>query len=167
MNILRNDEVTLIKTFENLKKIGETYEVANITDTKIVIRDKNSKLALAAVDIDNFEEYFKKDYVLNGWTDWIGITDGMNNLEAYYRTNQKRVEVKNVDGKFKGKSSCNKTDEFSLDKGIKLAMARCHKKMFAYYADEEKQKQLLIEKNLSALTEEIVAVDKFITNFGK
>ncbi len=167
MNILRNDEVTLINTFENLKKIGETYEVANITDTKIVIRDRNSKLALAAVDIENFEKYFKKDYVSNGWTDWIGISDGMNNLAAYYRTNQKRVEVKTVDGKFKGKSSCNKTDEFSLDKGIKLAMARCQKKMFVYYADKEKQEQLSAEKRLSAFTEEIEAVNKFIANFGK
>ena len=160
MNILRNDEVTLIKAFENLKKIGETYEVANITDTKIVIRDRNSKLALAAVDIENFEEYFKKNYVSNGWTDWIGITDEMSNLAAYYRTNQKRVEVKTVDGKFKGKSSCNKTDAFSLDKGVKLAMARCHKKI----AEHE---QAEVRQYLKNLTEEIEAVNKFITNFGK
>lgn len=160
MNILRNDEVTLIKAFENLKKIGETYEVANITDTKIVIRDRNSKLALAAVDIENFEEYFKKNYVSNGWTDWIGITDEMNNLAAYYRTNQKRVEVKTVDGKFKGKSSCNKTDTFSLDKGIKLAVARCHKKI----AEHE---QAEVGQHLKNLTKEIEAVNKFIANFGK
>lgn len=167
MNILRNDEVTLINTFENLKKIGETYEVANITDTKIVIRDRNSKVALAAVDIENFEKYFKKNNMVNSWTDWIGITDGMNNLALYYRTNQKRVEVKTVDGKFKGKSSCNKTDKFSLDKGIKLAMARCQKKMFVYYADKAKQEQLSVEKRLSAFTEEIEAVNKFIANFDK
>jgi len=160
MNILRNDEVTLIKEFENLKKIGETYEVANITDTKIVIRDRNSKVALAAVEIENFEKYFKKDNEVNGWTDWIGITDEMNNLAAYYRTNQKRVEVKTVDGKFKGKSSCNKTDMFSLEKGIKLAMARCHKKI-------AEQEQSEVRQYLKNLTEEIDAVNKFIENFGK
>lgn len=167
MNILRNDDVTLINAFENLKKIGETYEVANITDTKIVIRDRNSKVALAAVDIENFEKYFKKNNMVNSWTDWIGITDGMNNLAFYYRTNQKRVEVKTVDAEFKGKSSCNKTDKFSLDKGIKLAMARCQKKMFVYYADRAKQEQLSVEKRLSAFIEEIEAVNKFIANFDK
>lgn len=160
MNILRNDEVTLIKEFENLKKIGETYEVANITDTKIVIRDRNSKVALAAVEIENFEKYFKKDNEVNGWTDWIGITDEMNNLAAYYRTNQKRVEVKTVDGKFKGKSSCNKTDMFSLEKGIKLAMARCHKKI-------AEQEQSEVKQYLKNLTEEIDTVNKFIADFGK
>lgn len=124
-------------------------------------------MALAAIDIENFEEYFKKNYVSNGWTDWIGITDEMNNLAAYYRTNQKRVEVKTVNGQFKGKSSCNKTDVFSLSKGIKLATARCHKKMFAYLIDEAKREQLKTENRLKSFTEELEAVDKFIANFGK
>ena len=123
-------------------------------------------MAIAAIKIENFEEYFKKDYI-SGWTDWIGITDGVNNLAAYYRTNQKRVEVKTVNGKFKGKSSCNETDEFSLNKGIKLAMARCHKKMFVYYMNEAKMEKLTIEERLSFLAKEIKAVDKFIENFGK
>lgn len=160
MNILRNNEVTLVKEFGDLKKIGEIYEVANITDTKIIIRDRNSKMALAAVEIENFEKYFKKEEEVNGWTDWVGMTDEMNNLAAYYRTNQKRVEVKTVDGEFKGKSSCNKTDVFSLEKGIKLAMARCHKKIV-------EQEQTKVEQYLKNLTKEIDAVNKFIANFGK
>lgn len=154
MNILKNDEVTLIKEFENLKKIGKIYEVANITDTKIIIRDKKSKVAIAAIEIEIFEEYFKKDY-LNGWTKWVGISDGMDNLVAYYRTNHKRVEVKTVDGRFKGKSSCNKTDKFSLDKGIKLAVARCNKKLLQFNKNE-------CEERLNKLNEEITFVDNYI-----
>lgn len=98
----------------------------------------------------------------------------MNNLVAYYRTNQKRVEVKTVDGKFKGKSSCNKTDEFSLNKGIKLAMARCRKKSledFSHKLNTELEKATdcfsECKRKLLECDKELVVVNRHIKNLSK
>ena len=65
--VFKNDKVTLIKDMGKLKKIGEVFEVANITDTSIVIRDVKTKIALAAIPINEFDEFFSKDEIPK-WT---------------------------------------------------------------------------------------------------
>ena len=161
MGILKNDEVTMIKEFDGIKKIGEVFQVANITDTMIVLRDKYTKVAIAAVKIDEFDKYFTKNYPKGKWTDWIGFSDERGNLMGYYRTNQKRVEVKTISNKiFKGKASCNTMDDFSLEKGWKLAMARCKRKIVSYYRDK-------LSEEISSLDSELKMINKYIENFGK
>lgn len=158
MNILKNDEVVLIQEFENLKKIGGVYQVANITDKNIILRDKYSKVAVAAVNIDVFDTYFTKEYPKGKWTNWIGFSDERGNLTGYYRTNHKRVEVKTIDGKFKGKASCSKLDEFNLEKGLKLAMARCRKKIVTFYHKK-------LSNDIAAFESELNMINNYIKNF--
>lgn len=124
MNIMRNDKVVLIKAMDALKKVGETFEVANITETKIILRDVNNKVAVGAIGIDDFEIYFKKAEEVSGWTQWEKLTDRVGNVIAHYRTNGKKVQVRTPDG-YRAETTCNKGDDFNLFFGIQLAYNRC------------------------------------------
>lgn len=123
--INRFDKVYLIKETDRLKEIGKEYEVGDFGNNSVIIRDIKTKIAQAIISIDVFDKYFIKGR-MSKWTPWIRIigTD-TNELAHFYKTNGKRVIVKTADGKYRGKASCNKMDEFDLDKGIKLAAARC------------------------------------------
>ena len=124
MNIMRNDKVVLVKGMNGFKKVGESYEVANITDTKIILRDVTSKVAIGAVDIDAFEAHFKKAEEVTGWLPWESMVDRAGNVIAHYRTNGKKVQVRTPDG-YRAETTCNKGDDFNLFFGIQLAYSRC------------------------------------------
>lgn len=124
MSIMRNDKVVLIKTMGNLQVVGETFEVANITETAVVLRNASNKIAVGAIDIDVFDEYFKKPEDVKGWTPWQRLVDQLGNTIAFYRTNLKKVQVRNPDG-IRGEAACNKCDEFNLYLGLNIAMKRC------------------------------------------
>lgn len=127
-SVLRNDKVVLIKEYENFKVVGKVFEVANITDTSIVLRDVNTKIAIGSISIDDFDMYFKKGTDKRSWTPWTHIKDGKGDLIAFYRTNYKKVQVRTLDG-YRSESSCNKKeDEFNLFFGINLAYMRCKQK---------------------------------------
>ena len=127
MNILKGERVTLTRTMEKLNLVGQTFEVANITETSVVIRDVKTKIAVAAISIDDFDNYFVKDNV-NHWIPWTPLVDVKGNVIAFYRTNGKKVQVK-IQNKC-GEASCNlKTnDKFDLYFGIQLAYLRCQNK---------------------------------------
>lgn len=135
MFILRNDKVILIKEFGELKVVGETFEIANITDTAVVLRDAKNKIAVGAIDIAVFDQYFKKPEEVKGWTPWGRVVDQLGNTIAFYRTNQKKVQVRTPEG-IRAEATCNKCDEFNLAFGIRLAMTRCEVKMLKHiYSD--------------------------------
>lgn len=135
MNIMRNDKVVLIKEMGNINMVGNIYEVANVTETAVVIRDATSKIAVGAIAIDAFENYFKKPEEVRSWTKWRGMVDKNNNLMAFYRTNGKKVQVRTPDG-IRTEASCNKCDEFNLSFGLNLAYARCIDKCLKSVAEE-------------------------------
>ncbi len=64
-NVLKGDVVTLIRAMGDLKLVGETFEVANVTETAIVLRDIKTKIAVGAVNIDDFDEYHHFTSFLN------------------------------------------------------------------------------------------------------
>lgn len=127
MNVTKGDKLILIKEFNKLKEIGETYEVADITEQFFVIRDSTTKIALAAVEIDRLDEYFKKPNDFNGWTEWQSFVSG--NSVLFYRTNQKKVQVRNPEG-VRAEASCNKDDKFDLFLGLRIAHERLLIKIF-------------------------------------
>ena len=127
MTIFKNDKVVLMKEMGNLHTVGEAYEVANITDIAVVLRDVNTKIAIAAVNIDDVEKYFEKPENVKAWTPWQRLVDQRGNTIAFYRTNRKKVQVRTADG-FRGEATCNKCDEFNLYFGLSLAMKRCELK---------------------------------------
>lgn len=126
MDILKGDKLILTKEYDKMKMIGATYEVANITDTSIVIRDSKTKIAVAALSINIIDEYFKKPEEVKGWTPWTRITNKYNEIIAFYRTNGKKVQVRTIDN-IRSEASCY-DDEFNLFFGIRLAYLRCRYK---------------------------------------
>lgn len=125
MNVMRNDKVVLTKAFDNLKKVGSAFEVANVTDTKVVLREVTSKVAVGAIDIEDFEEYFTKPEEFKGWTEWVSLMDGAGNVIAHYRVNgKKKVQVRTPDG-YRAEANCCEADEFNVFFGIRLAYERC------------------------------------------
>lgn len=138
MFILRNDKVVLIKEMGELKIVGETFEVANVTETAVVLRDAKNKIAVGAVDIAVFDQYFKKPEEVKGWTSWQRLVDQLGNTIAFYRTNQKKVQVRTTDN-IRAEATCNKCDEFNLAFGIRLAMTRCEIKMLKHIYSEYTQ----------------------------
>lgn len=141
MNIMRNDKVILIKAMGNLQTVGEIFEVANVTDTAVVLRNAKNKVAVGAVGIDMFNQYFKKPEEVKGWTPWQRLIDSTGNTIAFYRTNWKKVQVRIADG-VRCEATCNKCDEFNLHFGINIAMRRCRiktlKQIVADYEDAMK-----------------------------
>lgn len=115
------NKIRLIKPFGTLN-VGEIYEIGTMTESVYIIRDANTRIAKASVNIDEFDEYFVK-IENKSWTEWNGISDGQN-LIGFYRTNGKRVQVRAFNC-VKAESSCNKTDNFDLKLGIALALYRC------------------------------------------
>ena len=134
-SIFRNDRVILLKEYENLKQVGKTYEVGGFTNSAVILREVKSKVAVGAIKVNDFDEYFEKiENVGNKFTPWAGISDPNGNLIADYRTNQKKVQIRlfieDTTQYIKGEASCNKGDEFNLYFGIRLALARAIDKYY-------------------------------------
>lgn len=72
------------------------------------------------------------------WTKWTPMKQG-NEVVAFYRTNQKKVEVRLPLSNIRAVATCN-GDEFDLHFGIQLAYARCEQKLL-----KNKQKELALE----------------------
>lgn len=145
MNIVRNDKVILVKEMENLKLVGETFEIANIVDDSVVIRDAKSKIAICAVGIHELDKYFKKLEEAVEWTPWTRLVLGADDVVAFYRVKGRKVQVKLADGTH-SEANCNKCDEFNLYFGIQLAYERC---LIKVYKKIEKEYEVAL-KNVRA-----------------
>lgn len=163
MNIMRNDKVILTKAMGNLQVVGETFEVANVTETAVILRNASNKIAVGAVDIAVFDQYFKKPEEVKGWTAWKRLVDQLGNTIAFYRTNWKKVQVRTADG-MRGEATCNKCDEFNLYFGLNIAMKRCEvkvlKKIRSDYENVMKQLNDDISTKESAIQQIIKSLDK-------
>lgn len=163
MNIMRNDKVILIKAMGNLQTVGETFEVANVTDTAVVLRNAVNKIAVGAVDINMFDQYFKKPEEVKGWTPWQHLVDQLGHTVAFYRTNQKKVQVRTPDGE-RGEATCNKCDEFNLYFGLNIAMRRCEiktlKQIVAEYENALKRYNNRISTEESAIERMIKSISE-------
>lgn len=125
--IIRNDKVILIKELDDLKNVGAIYEVGNITEKTVIIRNPTTKVAVAGVNLGVFDEYFKKVEKFNGWTPWQKVIDPLDNVICFYRTNHKKVQVR-TNHNIRSEACCCSLDEFDLYFGIRLAYARCRNK---------------------------------------
>ena len=117
--IFRNDKVVLIKEFNEMCAVGQEYEVANITDTAVVLRDVTTKIAVGAICIDDFDKYFAKSLKAKKWTAWTKLIVNDNSV-VFYRTNGVKVQVKSVSNVI-GTACCNSGDVFNLYIGIRIA----------------------------------------------
>lgn len=125
--IFRNDKVVLIKEFDKMSTVGQEYEVANITDTAVVLRDVTTKIAVGAICIDDFDKYFAKSLKAKKWTAWTKLIVNDNSV-VFYRTNGVKVQVKSVSNVI-GTACCNLGDIFNLYIGIRIAYLRMQNKI--------------------------------------
>lgn len=157
-SIFRNDKVILVKEYETMKKVGEIFEVANITPTSIVLRDAKTKIAVGAIELSDFDKYFKKPEEMKSYTPWGAIVDPEQNTTAYYRTNGKKVQVRlceKINNKpIQAEASCNKGDDFNLIFGIRLAFSRAmvkyNKNCISKYSQESKRYEQIINNLMNA-----------------
>lgn len=159
--VMRNDKVTLTQEFGKLKLVGEVFEVGDITDKAIIIRDMRTKVALAAVDIDKFDSYFKVNPM--GWLPWTNLNDMSGATIGSYRTNGKKVQVRMNNG-IKAEATCNKTDKFNLRAGISIAMNRCQIKFLNMILPQVKEQVEVIEHDLKESKHNI---SQIINNLSK
>lgn len=144
--LFRNDKVVLLKEYDDLKQVGATYEVGNFTDKMVILREVKTKIAVGAIPLVDFYEYFeKKEDVRFKFTKWTALGDTTtDDTIAMYRTNHKKVQVMlpiEYNGSFiRAEASCNKGDDFDLWFGIRLAYARAkvkeHQKIISPYNAE-------------------------------
>ena len=127
MNILRGDRLILTKEYDKMKMVGATYDVANITETSVVMRDARTKIAVAALPINIIEEYFKKPEEVKGWLPWTQIAGENGGVVAFYRTNGRKVQVRTINN-IRSEASCH-DDEFNVFFGVRLAYLRCQQKV--------------------------------------
>lgn len=125
--IFRNDKVVLIKEFDEMSTVGQEYEVANITDAAVVLRDTTTKIAVGAICIDDFDKYFAKSLKAKKWTAWTKLIVNDNSV-VFYRTNGVKVQVKSVSNVI-GTACCNSGDIFNLYIGIRIAYLRMQNKI--------------------------------------
>lgn len=157
MNICKGNKIVLIKEFDKLN-VGETYEVCNLTDTYVIVRDVNTKVALAAIDVDSFAEYFSKPEQARKWTPWQSMVNRDGSHIGFYRTNQKKVQVRSNEG-YRAESACHATDEFNLRIGLNLASLRCTEKHLVVLED-------MYAKSLEAIRSELEKTRHSINSFA-
>ena len=150
--ILKFDKFILVKELnDKFKKVGESFEVANIFDDSFLLREAKSKVAVGVISFKDFENHFVKEESFKGWTNWTRIIgfDGQN--DAFYRTNGKKVQVRFLTDKVRAEASCNLKfeDKFNLFFGLNLAYLRCLNKAL------NKQKALY-EKKIKKFDSEII-----------
>lgn len=160
MAFFRGDKVVLTNTFGKLNQIGNIFEIADITtNNKIIIRDATSKIAIAAIDVDDLEKYFRTiESVKNIWTKWNHIIDCDDSIIGIYRTNFKKVEVRVNDSKgnlITGRAFCCKDDTFNLTFGIRLAYMRAIRKAYISNKEDLLHRVTLIKLNIHNIDQQI------------
>lgn len=159
MSVLKYDRVVLIKEFEKLRTVGETYEIANIIEESFILRNAETKIAVGVINIKDFEEYFKKEEEVKSWTPWT-VFNTNDGRVAFYRTNRRKVEVK-YDG-VKSTAYCSKADEFNLYFGITLAYRRCLVKQSIKLKKKTEENKRMLETVLEQIESEIKDNKTFI-----
>ena len=166
--IFRGDKVVLVKPFGKIQDVGNEYEVADFTNTTVILRDCKTKIAACAISVEVFYMLFDKIEGAKGkWTKWQTIQDGLGNIVASYRTNFKKVEVRiMVEDKIyiTAKATCYKGDDFNMAFGIHLAYLRAVKKQCEF----EKTKITVVDdKKMSELNKTIGDVTNNIEKMCK
>lgn len=155
-SVLKFDRYILIKELNDcIKKVGDTFEVANILEDSFLLREAKSKVAVGVISFEDFDKYFIPEENFTGWTRWTPLVgfDGQN--DVVYRTNKRRVQVKFVTNKVRAEACCHKGDDFNLYFGIQMAYLRCLNKAL-------KKQKLEYEDKLKSISCEIVDNNKII-----
>lgn len=137
--MIKGDRIKLVQPMGVFTNIGEICEVIDVSTGGVISFKFGGGLHLGCMSYDEFEKHFELVEVKpkNSWTKWDSVEELMGNysyynpfngflntINAVYKTNGKKVIVKDLDTKIKAHSTCHKNDTFDLFKGIDIAMYR-------------------------------------------
>lgn len=124
--VLKFDKVVLTKELnDKFKQVGESYEIASISEDSFLLRSAKTRVAIGVVSFEDFEKHFVKAENFKGWTDWTMLVGFDGQSDAMYRTNRKKTQVKFLTDKVRAECCCTKGDDFNLGFGVQLAYLRC------------------------------------------
>lgn len=159
---LKFDRVVLIKELnEKFCKIGEVFEVANILDNSLLLRDAKTRIAIGVISFSDFESHFVHEENFHGWTQWTPLTGFDGQTDAYYRTNRRKTQVKFLTDNVRGESFMNRNDEFNLYIGLNLAYLRARNKALAKH--KAKYEEDLKKTNIELIDNEKI-IEKIINS---
>lgn len=148
--VLKFDKVILTKELnEKFKQVGESYEIASVSEEAFLLRDAKTRVAIGVVSLEDLEKHFVSADSFKGWTPWqflIGF-DGQN--DVVYRTNRKKVQVKFLTDKVRAECCCCKDDDFNLGFGVQLAYLRCLNKAREIQKAELEKKLKMVNHELA------------------
>lgn len=160
---LKFDKVVLVKELnDNIKKVGEVFEIANILDDSFLLRDSKTRVAVGIVSFEDFEKHFIHAENFKGWTQWTPLTGFDGQSDVCYRTNRRKVQVKFITDKVRAESSKHKDDEFNLYFGIQLAYLRCLNKAWIKKKNECETKLAAVNFELAKANSEIADNERII-----
>ena len=118
-SIIANYKEDLKSKFNEELDIIKVYKIQYVRILTDIFNDENLELIWER----------KEEQPKRVWTEWkklyaIGGVMIDDTYDFRYRTNGKKVEVKEVINNNNGRASCSDDDEFDLEYGIKLAAAR-------------------------------------------
>ncbi len=139
--MIKGDKIKLIKPMGVFTNIGEICEVIDVGEGGVISFKFGNGLHLGCMSYDEFQKYFElvKEKPKREWSEWhrdemsfYNLHNAPVTLYIRYRENGKKIQVKayGVDG-IKGESSCNKYDDFNIEKGLILAKKRFKVKYLA------------------------------------
>lgn len=124
---VKYNRVVLAKELDDrFVDVGDVYEASDIFNGQwFLIRNDWTKADIAVISKMDFEEHFVQEDKFHGWTDWQPFIGGFGENSYEYKTNRKKVCVRNLVTGTRAEACCNKTDEFNLHTGIYIAWYRC------------------------------------------
>lgn len=153
---MKFDRVVLTKELnDKMKKVGESYEIADVLDGSFLLRDGKTKVALGIVSFEDFENHFVHEQNYKGWTPWTQMMGLNGQTDCMYRTNRKKVQVKFLTSKVRAEACCCKDDEFNLSFGLQMAYLRCLDKALIKNKIEHMKKIAEYEVGLTEINREL------------
>lgn len=139
--MIKGDKIKLIRQMGMFDNIGEICEVINVDENGVIsFKFGKNGMHLGCMSYNEFEKYFELvQETKREWSPWKTERLFYENLNGYhvsttiyYRNNGKKVQVKCNCGNgvlVRAEASCHNEDEFSLNKGLRLAKYRLTMKL--------------------------------------
>ena len=117
--LLIGDKIKLVNPIGEFNRVGDVFDVTDILDGGEILF--SCSYGLGVMSYDEFERYFEKKRILT-WSRWEAIRFDGDSVIYTYRTNGKRIELRH--GNLRASASCHEGDDFDLNKGLTLCLAR-------------------------------------------
>lgn len=147
--VLKFDKVVLTNELnEKFRQVGETYEIASVSEDAFLLRDAKTRVAIGVVSFEDFKKHFVPADSFKGWTPWQFLIGFDGQSDAMYRTNRKKVQVKFLTSNVRAECCCCRGDNFNLNFGVQLAYLRCLNKA-------RENEKIELEKKLEMVNHEL------------